>query len=146
MTGVCFHFDAEEAVPIDLDAWRAVVPLAGDVDTVAVIGCGAKVTFSPEDAMGLCLYANMNQFLDDHRAGSMVYVRGSEKVESAAVPLWGFDHDIDWYLFGSDGELDPMVDTVVAIPLPSDAGLPMVQLASTVLLHRHWMKACDGCC
>lgn len=140
MVGICFYLDAEERDGSALEAWRAIAPLAGDIDTVAVIHHSMEPIHDPEDPIGLCLYANMNQFLDDHGDRSMVHVDTSVARTKGSVPLWQFHHDIDWYLFGLDGEAGPEVGSTVSMPKAGQASLPLAQLASTVLLHRHWVR------
>ncbi|NNE83621.1 MAG: hypothetical protein HKN28_06590 [Alphaproteobacteria bacterium] len=140
MTGVCFHFDAEERDESALEAWRAIAPLAGDIDTVAVIHHSMEPIYDPDDPIGLCLYANVNQFIDDHGDRSMVHVDTSVGRYMGSVPLWQFHHDIDWYLFGRNGDANPEVASIISMPQPSKAKLPVTLIASTVLLHRHWVK------
>lgn len=143
MAGICFCIDPEDCNEIDLDGWQGAARFAGDIDTLAIIGRGSEVSPTLDDTMGLCVYANMNQFLDDHQDRSMVHVDTSVGRNKGSVPLWQYHHEIDWYLFGRNGGADPEVASVISIPQPNQAKLPVTLIASTVLLHRSWVR-CGG--
>ena len=145
MAGICFHIEADDVGAhsyrkTDLEAWNNVALAAGDIDTIAIVNRTTEPPISPDSAIGLCLYANLGLFLDDHRGRSMVYVCAPWDSTEACVPLWRFDHDIDWYVFGPAGGWDREIDTGLTVPQSGRTALPSVLIASAVLLHRHWVK------
>lgn len=138
MAGLCFHIEADE---IDLAPWRHAALVAGDIDTLAIINRTAKPIAHPnDDGMGLCQYANLGQFLDDHRGRSMAYLCAPCEPVRARLPLWQFDHDTDWYVFGPAAGWRREIDTAITAPQSGRTALPAMQVASTVLLHRYWVK------
>lgn len=135
MAGICFHWERG----IDLNLWNDAALAAGDIDTLALIGRAPDTIRSPSDAVGLCLYANLNQFLDDHRCRSMVYLCAPGEPASVRTPLWRFDHDTDWYMFGPPAGWSWEIDTAITAPQSGEMALPAAYIAATVMLHRHWV-------
>jgi len=140
MAGICFYIEADE---IDLAPWNHAARAAGDIDTFAIINRTAAPVRSSNDGMGLCAYANLDQFLDDHRGRSMAYLCSPWQPARTRVPLWRFDHDTDWYVFGPAAGWGREIDSGVFVPQASRAALPSQHIAAAVLLHRHWVKHGD---
>ena len=116
MAGICFHLDGKGNHTVDFGMWSAAALVVGDIDTLAIISPIVEPTSEFDGAMGLCMYANLNQFMDDHRDCSLAFMCSYAGPATASIPLWRFDHKVDWYVFGNTGELDPDFDLAVSIP------------------------------
>ena len=145
MPGICFHLDGKGNDAVDFGMWSAAALVVDDIDTLAIIGRIVESTSEFDGAMGLCEYANLDQFLDDHRDRSLAFVCSHAGPATASIPLWRFDHNVDWYVFGNTSELDPYFDLAISIPRVGGEKLSLEQTAATTLLHRYWVKQGAPC-
>lgn len=115
MTGICFHLEFEHdgvgaAGNFGLDVWENVAQLADDIETIAIINRTTEQIGNAATSTGLCVYTNLDQFLDDHRGRTIVYVCATVGVATMCGPLWRCDEDIDWYVFGPVAGWDSPLD------------------------------------
>lgn len=150
MVGVCFFFESNDVDVysgrrIDLDAWHYACLAAADVERVLIVNrTEEKLTWPDERVICQVLPAPTKL------GGKVARLMPQWRTGDAAVSLWGFDHDVDWYLFGGAhgfqeprGFGNPDRHQEVFIPQQGRAPLHSVHVASAVLLHRYGVMSHD---
>jgi len=136
MAGICFYFedndsDVYSGRDIDLDAWNYACKAAGDIDRMIVVNRTDNVLTTPDSDMRFEVVTELPDLPNAVRVCTPW--KGGE-------PLWTFDHEVDWYVFGpSEGW--PDVSKGVHIPLAGKAALHAVHAATVVLTHRYGVKS-----
>lgn len=139
MAGLVFFFedndrDVWSGRRIDLDAWNYAAKLSGDIDRIIVVNRTdeALTTF---DASLDIQFTTAIPVLD---GVTCQVVCPWNRVTSQS--LWGFDHLVDWYLFGpAEGWVDDFfADKFIHIPQYDENATHSVLMVSTVMFHRHW--------
>lgn len=140
MAGVVFFFEPSDVDvwsgrPVDLDAWALACLAAGDIDRVVVVNRTEEV---------------LRPFMDRFEVvselpeleGRVVRVVAPTDRHLVPRPLWWFDHEVDWYVFGpasgwrSFSELKRDA-TAITIPVAHEGcAFHAVHAATVVMSHR----------
>lgn len=136
MVGVCFFFERED-VDVwsgkNLDAWHYAFAASGDINNIIVINRTNYKLFNPNPDKYEFNTTNEFPTLSGEIVGLITPWRKTEK----SISLWDFDHNVDWYCFGSAaGEL-PNYNIEIFVPQKGLGALHSVHIASTVMLHRY---------
>jgi hypothetical protein len=140
MAGVVFFFEPHDADvwsgrPVDLDAWALACLAAGDIDRVVVIN---------RTEMELRPFVDRFAVVSSvpELEGRVARVVAPTDRHLVPRPVWWFDHEVDWYVFGpaagwlSLGEQKADA-TAITIPLAHEGcALHAVHAASVVMAHR----------
>lgn len=137
MVGICFYFedndtDVWSGRRIDLDAWNYAAKAAGDIDEMIVINRTNNTLTTPDGNMAF-------QVVDEPPtlSGHIAHICCPWDKMREAVPLWKFDHKVDWYVFGPANGWQHEVDVGVYVPQAGQAALHSTHVASTVMFHRY---------
>ena len=135
MAGICFFFEPYE-IDVwsgkDLDAWNYAVKVSGDIDRMIVVNKTFLEIPSPDKAMEFQVVKELPVL------GNAVFFTPPWH---EAEPLWSFDHDVDWYVFGPAagwGAQPP--DRMVSIPQAGLGAVHSVHAATTVMFHRYYVR------
>lgn len=138
MAKVCFFF---EPVTVDvfsghdviLDAWNYAIKAAGDIDEVAIIDStfGGAVQFDQD--LATTIYTGIEQW---HPTGTVAVIDTPWNTDNG-VPLWSFNHAVDWYCFGPAAGWAGRTQSSLYIPQAGQGALHAVHVASVVMLHRY---------
>lgn len=138
MVGIVFYFepndvDVYSGRRIDLDAWCYAAKAAGDVDEMIVV-----------NRSGVELRLNDFEVVDEmpRLDGRVAHVCCPWERHRAdvSIPLWSFDHLVDWYSFGpATGwkNTSEIMKLGVYIPTASTVALHSAHAATVVLSHRY---------
>jgi len=143
MAGVVFFFEDSDVDVFsgrqrDLSAWNYAIKAAGDIDKVIVVNKTAHKIGSFDSSLDFVIVAELPA-LD----GSIAHVVCPWDNVKTKVPLWDFDHNVDWYLFGpaSGWKTYGSLDFGVTVPMSGHGALHAVHIASAVMLHRYGVRA-----
>ena len=137
MVGVCFYFedndvDVWSGRRIDLDAWNYAAKAAGDIDKMIVINKTLSKLTTPDGELDFSVVEELPEL-----EGRIAYICCPWNKMKLATPLWDFDHNVDWYVFGPAGGWHHEVDIGVYIPQAGIGALHSTHVASTVMFHRY---------
>lgn len=136
MPGVCFFFEENSADvwsgrPIDLDAWRYAILLAGDVDRVHIVNRTAAPLHVGLEV--LCSESSELPAFD----GVVAHAVCPWDAATVRIPLWDFDHRVDWYVFGPAAGWHQEAPLGVYIPQAGMAAVHSVHAATVFMAHRY---------
>lgn len=135
MAGICFYFEDNDADvysgrKIDLDAWNYACKVAGDVDQMIVINRTASELTTPDSDMDFQVVTELPEL-----ENSIKVCCEWDRIDS--TPLWNFDHQVDWYVFGPSEGWTETGGSGIHIPVNGKVALHAVHAASVVLTHRY---------
>ena len=141
MAGVVFYYE-DSGVDVwsgnvhHLDAWNYAMKLCSDVTDAVIINMTSQhITFNRE--FNVQIVSEMPDL-----QGTLAQVVCPWEFNASAISLWGFDHEVDWYVFGpaSGWSGSDLSTTKVTIPSASPIGLHAMHAATVVLAHRYGVK------
>jgi hypothetical protein len=143
MAGIVFFFEENDVDlfsgrRIDLSAWNYAIKSAGDIDRVIVVN-RTNMNISSFDS-------ELTEFRIEREipvlTGKVCHIICPWDTSNVNIPLWDFDHDVDWYLFGpaAGWRKYGCVDFGVSVPMSGRGALHAVHIASTIMLHRFGVK------
>lgn len=147
MVGVCFFFedndvDVYSGRRIDLDTWHYACRAAGDVERVICVNRTDEQLTWPDERV---LFRDTP--LPIKLGGRVAKLVPPWQSSDAAMSLWAFDHDVEWYLFGgAHGVQEPLKfgrpkrQQEVYVPQQGRGALHSTHIASAVLLHRYGVR------
>jgi len=136
MPGVAFFFEANDVDvwsgrPVDLDAWRYAIRAAGDISRAVIVNrTGASLMLDGDMRVDVC------DELPDLE-GRVAHIICPWNPARERVELWGFDHAVDWYVFGPAGGWQHAPDLGVYVPQAGHGAPHAVHVASVVMMHRY---------
>lgn len=140
MAGICFYFedndiDVWSGRSIDLDAWNYSIKLCSDIDKVIIINKTSQSLSSFDSDLDI-LITDTEPELEGH---TTQLVCPWEITPQPKIPLWDFNHQTDWYLFGPalgwGGNYNS--DLYITIPQDGMSSCHAVHVSTTLLSHRY---------
>ena len=139
MVGVAFFFESED-VDVwsgkNLDAWNYAFKAAGDITEIIVVNKTSQVLANPD--IGAYTFSVVQDLPDLPNACTLVC---PWLCAEGAVPLWNFDHNVDWYIFGQASVYTPSQGTEVCVPQAGVAAMHSVHIVGVVMTHRFSVKS-----
>lgn len=140
MVGICFYFeeygkDVWSGTRENLYVWHYAIKAAGDVDRVAMINLTPQ-SWSFDKAVEFKMYPSLAEWEVEHQDERLTYVGAPNEFVEPPTPLWEFDHQTDWYVFGPCHGHNPL-KSGITIPMPTGNAFHAVHAANTVLTHRY---------
>lgn len=137
MAGLVFHFEPNDRDVFsgraqDIDAWIYAAKMSGDITKMIMVNsAGPKPT-------GLDMHFEWSIVSEiPPLVGNVTYmVMPSEQ----SLPLWGYDHETDWYVFGpaSGWHIGGHDQVGVYVPQANpNIALHAVHIAPIVMAHRY---------
>lgn len=143
MTGVVFFFEENDVDVwsgrrIDFDAWCYAIKAAGDIDKAIIINKTNLNLLTFDVDMDIKIVDTLPEL-----SGKLAYIVCPWDKSNTKQDLWSFNHEVDWYLFGpAKGWIscNKSIDFGVCVPMNGRGALHAVHIASTVLLHRYYVR------
>lgn len=140
MAGICFYFenndvDVWSGRSIDLDAWNYSIKLTPDIDKVVIINKTEQNIVPFDASIETTIVTNIPTL-----EGTITQlVCPWEKTPSPKIPLWDFNHQTDWYLFGPAAGWggNYIADYYITIPQDGMASCHAVHVSTTLMSHRY---------
>jgi hypothetical protein len=144
MAGIVFFFEDNDVDifsgrRIDLSAWNYAIKSAGDVDRVIVVNKTDKALPSIDSDFLQFEIISELPILSGHVTRIICPWDNAD----IKIPLWDFNHNTDWYVFGPAGGWGRYAtpSNGVYIPMANSGALHSVHIASAVMLHRFGVKS-----
>lgn len=136
MAGIAFYFeekhkDVYSGRRVDLDAWNYASKLAGDIDRAIIVN-QTDVDLQPFDRKVETSIVETMPALPGLSAYLVTPWEGG-----LATPLWEFNHDVDWYVFGPASAPWTPGPLQVTIPQAGQGACHSVHIATVVMAHRY---------
>jgi len=141
MTGICFYFESPD-VDVwsghNLDAWNYAAKAAGDINKVHIVNRTSDILANPD--IGTFDFTVSEELPAFENAAVMITPRESGDI---GEPLWAFDHNVDWYVFGPASGWRGVYPSGkrVFVPQSGFGDLHSVHIASVVMMHRYSVKS-----
>ena len=139
-SGIVFYFESNDVDvwsgrDYDLSAWNYACKVA-DIKKAIIINKCEREIFSFDAGMDIQIVSSSPENLEGHITQ---IVCPWEETPSDKIELWDFDHQTDWYLFGSaNGWVgNYSADSYVTIPQEGIGAVHSVHAATTVMFHRY---------
>lgn len=143
MAGIVFFFEENDVDifsgrRIDLSAWNYAIKAAGDISKVVVVNKTSVDIPQLDSELEHFSVVSDLPVLD----GRLTYVVCPWDIVDFIEPLWSFDHNTDWYLFGpaAGWRKYGRLEHGVTIPMSGHGALHAVHVASAVMLHRYGVR------
>lgn len=138
MAGIIFYYeDVDTDVWSDkkFDAWNYACKLSNSIDKAIIINKTDDHVTSFDKGMDIQIVKEMPE-VDGHKT-QLVCPWNFWNDEK--IPLWEFDHETDWYLFGPaiGWNEKSLGDVKVYIPQLTTVTCHSVHVCTTVLFHRY---------
>lgn len=139
MPGIVLYFeendtDVYSGRAIDLDAWNYAIKTVGDIDTMIVVNKTDQKLLTPDAMLDFRVVSELPPL-----EGRLVHVVCPWDNCAEKIPLWDFDHAVDWYLFGPGTGWTDKIPNAKGVYVPQDgiAACHSVHIATAVMLHRY---------
>ena len=142
MAGIIFFFeetsrDVFSGRPQDLDAWNYAIKIAGDIDNMVIINrTNQRIRRVDSDLKNFHVLDTLPDF---DLWGRVVHVVCPWDATGNKTTLWGFDHAVDWYVFGpASGWGSLQSECAVFIPQAGKGALHALHVAPIIMAHRFY--------
>jgi len=143
MAGVVFFFEEQDVDvfsgrQLALSAWNYAIKAAGDIDKVIVVNRTTQKIGSFDSSLSFTVVDELPVL-----AGRLAYIVCPWDNVKTKTPLWDFDHEVDWYIFGPAAgwrKYPPLLEGIT-VPMAGKGALHAVHIASTVMLHRFGVRS-----
>lgn len=136
MAGLVFHFESNGTDVFsgreqDIDAWRYAAQISGDITDMVMINSAGWTPHHLDQKFEWQVVEAMPDL-----PGTVTYVATSHEA-GVDVPLWDFDHQTDWYVFGPAKGWGPGVHGIYLPQHNHDVALHALHVVETVMFHRY---------
>lgn len=140
MAGIVFFYEENDidifsGRRLDLSAWNYAIKAAGDIDKVIIVNKTNQTINNFDSSLAVFNVVNEIPALE----GKIIHLVCPWNKTEKIVPLWNFDHKVDWYIFGpaQGWHSEINIPLGLTIPMTGSAALHSVHIASVVMLHRY---------